>query len=178
MQWLVSLDNKGIQAQFKMGKDIEKSAQKEKILDFKLFAKLRVMFVFSDYYEKSDITFLKKYPHCFDGYKNKFQSYLQSINITKEILKEKIDDFYKKENSWSPTEYNMFMMRAQTISDGILILVDVPESTVEKFHKAYSGKEEDLLMSTKKIIKPAKVNDPGKFILKWIKKFELEREDD
>lgn len=161
-KWLVTIDEEGVQTQFGLGSgDMEQNAKDEKAFNKENLAnKAKVIFTFEQ----------GRAPN--DGYRDK-----DSLSSIQKRLK---GDFYKKRGAFNPAEYFGYQMRQKTISGKYIeVVAELDADDIGEFHQKYSGLDGaiEILLSAERLMKPT-TDNPGKTIMKWIKKLELEKEDE
>ena len=159
-KWLVTIDDEGVQAQFGLGSgDMDKNAEDEKAFSkIDLKNKAKVIFVFTR----------KKLPS--DDYSDRRE--LDSI------AKGMKSSFYQKRGAFDPSEHFGYDMRKKSLGKYIEVVSELEADDVSEFHRKYSGLDGaiDILFNAERIMSPT--TDPGKTIMKWVKRLELEQEDD
>lgn len=160
-KWLVTIDDQGVQAQFGLGSgDMEQNAKDEK-----LFSKGRLI-------DKAKIIFVFEYGQVpSDSYSDK--------DKLKSIQQKMKNSFYQKRGAFNPSEYFGYQMRQKTLNNYIEVVSELDADDVSEFHRKYSGIEGaiEILYNTEKVMKGSG-GDPAKTVMKWIKKLELEKEDE
>lgn len=159
-KWLVAIDEEGIQAQFGLGSgDMEKNAEEEKKLKENAENRAKVIYVFE--YEE----------HPGSGSNRRLQ----------DLIRRRRDQFYQERGAFNPAEMMGYNMRKTTIGGNYIeVLADLPNAdNIQQFQRNYSGLDGaiEILLSTEKIMHGAG-KDPAKSVMKWIKKLELEKEED
>ena len=160
MDWLVCINNEGIQCQVPVGKKgaSKKIAADEEGLEKK--SKIKFIFEFGEGGEDPD-----------KGYQNQ-KTFKDFHNVERQRL-------YKKYGAAAPSEIKGYSLRTHyVIGDGVEVLAELDAKNYEEFKKKYSGINGaiEVLYNTKKVMKGAGHN-PAKTVSKLIRKLEIETED-
>lgn len=160
MKWLVCINDEGVQCKVPVGKDTEKAAEEQKNL--KKYGK--IMFVFDS------------------GGKDPDKDY-EAQKEYGQWLKRATDKLHKKYGAASPSEVGGYNLRKQyAMGNGIEVLANLDDAKdYDEFAKNYSGLEGavDILLNTERIMSGNyNRENPGKSVMKMIKKLQLEIDDE
>ena len=153
MNYLVCINQEGVQCKFKVGKDPKK-------------AEILIKRTLNQHYIKS----IFKY----NGDPSKMDFSVREVfSDERKKIKSKI---LEKFDIWSG--YGGYQIRKTAIGKYVEVLVDMKEKEFKDAESRGLDGAIDILLSTKKLIKPSVKNkDEGaKIILKWIKRLENEKE--
>lgn len=164
MYWEVYIDRNGIQCQLKLGKNPDRIATKQ--MGWSDGKRIRIQLVFETEGHLKEILDDNEY------------AYLDSY---KKALKNRMNDIADEQDVAATMEMRWgFEMRISTIKpDCIGVIAEVDDADdYDEFQRKYSGLEgaKNILLSTTAIIYGCG-KDPGKTIMKWLKRLELEEED-
>jgi hypothetical protein len=160
MKWLVCINDEGVQCQIPAGRDPDKAAEEQK--DLKKYAKIKFVFEFGEG------------GHNPDGDYQDQKSFGHFLNIETQKL-------HKKYGAADPHDFFGYNLRKQTsLGKGLEVLSDLDAENYSEFRKKYSGIKGaiDILLNTEKIMSGSYDREnPGKSVMKLIKKLEIEAED-
>lgn len=158
MKWLVVINDEGMQAQVPVGEDIEKDAKEEKNL-------------------KNRIQLIIVLEHGIDPQSEMSRNEKEEYN---ELFNKYRNTFYRNKKSATPAEMLGYNMRKRYVGGKYIeVLADLDAKDYSEFSRKYRGYQGaiDILWNTEKIMTGAS-SDPIKTVKKWIKKLEVEAEDE
>jgi len=178
MQWLVVIDEEGVQAQYLMGKDTKKAAGEEVGLKdkakclFKTHERLKIIFEYG-----------------YDPVDEKSSTLKQLDWDTQRQWNREFKDFYngmreelsKKYSASGPQGKYGYDIRKTTLRNYIEVLAELDDAKdYNEFHKNYQGLEGaiDILYSTISLLHPRanSSSEASDKIIKWTTKLQNEKE--
>lgn len=182
MQWLVVIDEEGVQAQYLMGKDTKKAAQEESGLRDKakcLFkTHERIMIAFEYGYdpvdEKSSTSSIQAIKQLDWDEQRKWNREFNTF------YNEMRNELSKKYGASNPSGKYGYDIRKTTLRNYIEVLAELDANDYEQFHKKYSGLEGaiEILSSAIKLLHPhaATSAEASEKVMKWMTKLQNEKD--
>lgn len=177
MQWLVAIDEEGVQMQYLMGVDTEKAAKEESGLKnkakciFKTHERLKLVFEFG--YDPID----PRGSHNRKMSRDEERQWDRDFQNFYNNMKEKLSKKYKAS---SPREKYGYDIRKTTLRNYIEVLADLDAKDYDQFRNNYSGLDGaiDILGSTIKLLHPHADTsiEASEKVTKWITKLQNEKE--
>jgi hypothetical protein len=182
MQWLVVIDEEGVQAQYLMGKDTKKAAKEETGLKdkakclFKTHERLKIAFEYGydPVDEKSSTSSIKAIKQLDWDEQRRWNSEFQ------DFYNKMREDLSKRYSASGPREKYGYDIRKTTLRNYIEVLAELDAKDYNEFHKNYQGLPGaiDILYSTISLLHPH-VNSSSEAsdkIIKWTTKLKNEED--
>ena len=184
MEWLVVIDEEGIQQQFKMGTDTKSAASEESGLKNKAKSNFktheRIVFIFSKNGGWDPIEEMPAELRPKDWYLNKRPDAEKFQENFEEYYKKLIKELHGKYKAWSGPEFHGYTIRKTTLKNYIEVLAELDAKDYEEFHTKYKGYRGaiEILYSTQKLLHPhvETSQQAGEKVIKWVKKLQAEEE--
>jgi hypothetical protein len=166
MEWLVVIDDEGVQAQYLMGKSTEKAAQEE--VGLKKHA--RIVFAFENKIDPEGRT-----PDNME-----WREWREIQENWKEFVRKRVGDIHAKWGASPAPMKHGYDIRKTTLKNYIEVLAELDAKDYDQFHKNYQGLDGaiEILASTIKLMSPhvATAEEAGEKVMKWMTKLRNEQD--